>query len=113
MKHNVAIAFVRWSSWGNQPDNHGGRQNHLVFNFAIPHVSPGEWDDENGLVNQHQKIGYICQYRQGYEQTRNITTALSSNTTEFGCDPENNDWCCCSETSPCGLGDGDCDKVRA
>ena len=55
----LSFLYRRWSIWDNQPNNHGGNQDHLIFNFAFPHVPAGQWDDEN----KNQKFSYICQYR--------------------------------------------------
>ena len=48
-----------------QPDNDGGNQDNLVFNFGVPLAEPGEWDDEN----MNEKMWYICQYKKGEKFT--------------------------------------------
>ena len=51
----------------------------------------GDWNDIES--SSSLKWPYICQSKE-----------------PMRCDPKNNHWSCCSDTTPCGVGEGDCDR---
>ena len=84
-----------WSDgtpWGNEnwragePNNAGGKEDHVEMN-----KSTGDWNDAESSSSLIRH--YICQSKE-----------------PMRCDPKNNHWSCCSDTTPCGVGEGDCDR---
>ena len=51
----------------------------------------GDWNDIES--SSSLKWPYICQSKE-----------------PMRCDPKKNHWSCCSDTTPCGIGEGDCDR---
>ena len=76
-----------YENWrAGEPNNDRGKEDHLEMNEAT-----GDWNDIES--SSSLKWPYICQSKE-----------------PMRCDPKKNHWSCCSDTTPCGVGEGDCDR---